>query len=339
MKAHPFKSLAVASAAAALPMSAGTANAVESSPKADPTLAFAAAAWVPKWHFSAEGGALISDYSRTSFPGGLEPAFGKMGDFTDRSGSLSPGQNHGWFGALSIGRDIDPIWDWRLTGSFNSFNSNSRSASVTSGDFEGVFDSSRMVTESDRFQYGTIDFDMGRKWMQGMLQTRTFAGVRFLGAEQRLNISDSEAKGFFATDGESLFLMPAAMAPRRPGRVRTCGPLVPAWALKASTVPLSASPVRPRRPSLSDGARLTSSRPGRVRAPRGLRSRLLWSLHGTLFLLGRRQPIEIRRRRQSGWVARCCLAPDANGQLRSGIQAGMALERRRVLRFRQQQSA
>jgi hypothetical protein len=210
MKARPFKSLAaVSAAAAAVPMTGGTAKAVEPTPKADPARAFAAAhAWTPKWYFSAEGGALFSDYSRTSFPGGLDPAFGKMGDFRDSSGSLSPGHNRGWFGALSIGRDIDPIWDWRLTGSFNTFNRNSRNASVNVSEEDGevLFDSSRRVTESDRFRFGTIDFDMGRKAKQGMLETRTFYGVRFLGAEQNYNISDAEAKGFFVPGPDEQFI-------------------------------------------------------------------------------------------------------------------------------------
>jgi len=217
MKARPFKSLAVASAAAALPMTGGTANAVEQ-PKADPTQAFAAPmpVWTPQWYFSAEGGAAFANFSRTSFPGGIDPAFGKMGE-TDRSGSLSPDTNLGWFGALSIGRDIDPIWDWRLTGAFHSFDTNRRSASVDAF-ISGVFDgsipfegtSSRLVKESDRFSFATVDFDMGRKWQQGMLQGRTFAGVRGLATWQNLKISDAEAKGIIADGGGGAFALGAS---------------------------------------------------------------------------------------------------------------------------------
>src|SRR5690349_100828 len=189
MKARPFKSLAVLSAAAALPMNGGAANAADLPLK---TELRPAATWMPKWYFSAEGGALISDYSRTSFPDGLSAdTTGKIGNVdSNSSGSLSPGHNHGWFGALSIGRDIDPVWDWRLTGSFNSFNRNSRSASVnTSFDDGGIGGASRNVTESDRFRFGTFDFDIGRKSQQGLWQTRIFYGARFFGAEQSLNIS------------------------------------------------------------------------------------------------------------------------------------------------------
>lgn len=207
MKARPFKSLALMSAAAALPMSGGAADAADLPVK---TELKPAASWMPKWYFSAEGGALISDYSRTSFPGGVDAATGKLGDIADRtnSGSLAPGHNHGWFGALSIGRDIDPVWDWRLTGTFNSFNRNSRSASgnTFANDLGTIESSSRSVTESDRFRFGTIDFDIGRKSQQGLWQTRTFYGARFLGAEQNLNITDAQAKGFFSTDGGDQFI-------------------------------------------------------------------------------------------------------------------------------------
>ena len=199
MKPRPFKSLALA--VTALPM-AGASQAADMPVKATPSVT---AAWLPQWQFSAEGGMLISKYSRTAFPNGVGPAFDKLGcdiceaDPVDptRSGSLVPPRNIGWYGALSIGRDIDPVWDWRLSGSFNAFNTNRRSTAINidQGDIEEGFTSSRQVTESDRFKFATVDFDVGRKGRNGLLQTRAFAGLRALGTDESFNISDSEAKG------------------------------------------------------------------------------------------------------------------------------------------------
>src|SRR5437588_10763718 len=105
-KARQFGSLAAAAAAsaAALPM-AGAAQA------ADMPLKAPVPVWVPQWTFGAEGGFLVSNFSRTAFPGRLEGAFDdKLGSHslcssvdcsTDRSGSLSPHRNIGWYGALS----------------------------------------------------------------------------------------------------------------------------------------------------------------------------------------------------------------------------------------------
>lgn len=234
MKVSPIKSLALASAAA-LPMT-GTAEAQNIPPNTAGQNAYAAPppVWMPRVYISAEGGRLWSDYSRTSFPGGLDPAFlgetiqpfgsggptfplNKLGNSgvnpDDFNSLLSPGRNHGWFGALSVSRDIDPIWDWRLAGTFTSFGTNSRSGKVTqSGAVEDIFGipgfngfqtTSRTVTESDRFSFATFDLDMGRKFQFGLLQTRAFAGLRAMSAEQRLNITDSEAKGLFGSDIEN----------------------------------------------------------------------------------------------------------------------------------------
>jgi Legionella pneumophila major outer membrane protein precursor len=228
-KARPLGTLAVAASAAALPLGGG-AQAVDYPVKAKPV----APVWVPQWTFSAEGGLLISNYSRSAFPGGIAPAFtDKLGSLdteicdiftsgcaTDRSGSLSPRRNRGWYGALSIGRDIDPIWDWRLSGSFNSFRPNGRSASVTqlaeeeesttgpllsvTGPF-ALFSSSRLVTETDRFRYATVDFDLGRKWESGLLHLRSFGGLRALGTDDRFDITDAESKGLTLSSSPFFF--------------------------------------------------------------------------------------------------------------------------------------
>ena len=229
-KMRPFGTLAVAASAAALPMG-GNAQAADYPVKAEPV----APVWVPHWYFSAEGGVLISDYSRSAFPDGLEPGFSdKFGDVcsdtifvdctTHRSGSLGSRRNIGWYGALSIGRDIDPVWDWRLSGSFNSFFPNRRSAAVnqaalSSGDTTGAFiNTSRLVTETDRFRFATLDFDLGRKWEQGLLHLRAFGGFRALATDDTFNISDAEAKGLIISGTDTLFTSQANRFTQTDGR-------------------------------------------------------------------------------------------------------------------------
>src|SRR5438034_1354906 len=180
-KMRPFGTLAVAASAAAVPIGTSV-QAADLPVKAVPLTP----AWAPHWTFSAEGGLLISDFSRTAFPSGINPTLlpsdvttgtvDKAGFFTTdettASGSLAPRRNIGWYGALSIGRDIDPVWDWRLSGSFNSFDTNRRSAAVNeTGFFECLGECvtsdatrSRVVTEADRFRFFTADFDVGRQW-------------------------------------------------------------------------------------------------------------------------------------------------------------------------------
>src|SRR6266446_5271230 len=60
MKVRGFGSLALAASASALPMG-GTAQ------SADMPVKTVTPAWTPQWTFSAEGGLLVSNYSRTSF--------------------------------------------------------------------------------------------------------------------------------------------------------------------------------------------------------------------------------------------------------------------------------
>ncbi len=122
---------------------------------------------------SIEGGLLFSDFSpSTLFPSGVPGA--SKGLFPTTEGSLTPKKNIGGYGAISFGQDINQDFDWRISAAFNAFRTNSRSATTTSTR------ETHSVTESETFKFLTIDFDIGRKWENGNLKFRTFAGLRGL---------------------------------------------------------------------------------------------------------------------------------------------------------------
>jgi hypothetical protein len=139
-----------------------------------------------KTTISLEGGFLFSDFSpSTLFPGGVPGA--SKGLFPTTDGSLTPKKNIGGYGAISLGQDINQDFDWRISAAFNAFRTNSRSATTTSTS------ETHSVTESEAFKFLTVDFDIGRKWENGNLKFRTFAGLRGLRTIDDFSILDSDS--------------------------------------------------------------------------------------------------------------------------------------------------
>ena len=145
---RPVRVLAAAAAAVAAP--AGHAQAQSNVPS-----------FTPKTMISAEGGFLFANYQSPI------ASIGKVG----LPGSSN---NTGGYGAISFGQDINPFYDWRISGAFNAFRQNNQGGSTS-----GLFFTDT-TTQSDKFSFLTFDFDVGRRWENGNLQLRTFAGFRGL---------------------------------------------------------------------------------------------------------------------------------------------------------------
>ena len=79
------------------------------------------------------------------------------------------------------------------------------------------------MTQSDRFRFATVDFDVGRRWQDGALKMRAFGGLRAMGTDQSFNISDSEAKGFFISSGPDSFAFNANSLQHSAGRSNFVG--------------------------------------------------------------------------------------------------------------------
>ena len=139
--------------------------------------------------WSLEGGFIVSNYSRSAFPNG--PSLDKLG--ADTLTLPDPGRNYGFYGAASVSKSIDAIYDWRLTGAFNVFKANQWSSSASASGGFPVFSETRTIVERDKFNFLTFDFDVGRRFDQGDLHLRTFAGLRVLHSEDRLSVVDSFA--------------------------------------------------------------------------------------------------------------------------------------------------
>ena len=141
--------------------------------------------------YSFEGGFAFSNLSTTNFPAGAIPyipqsmnllANTPINGLTPRGiGTSGDGWQGGWYGAFSLARSIDAVNDWRLSGGFYRFNSRTGSASATQEftDFV-IFDAinSASVSERDRFQLYTADFDFGRHFTAGIFKVRAFGGLR-----------------------------------------------------------------------------------------------------------------------------------------------------------------
>src|SRR5581483_11673787 len=120
---------------------------------------------------SVEGGFLFSNYTSPDAFAASSPSTGKIGTPGDKK--------YGGYGAISFGQDINPLYDWRISAAFNAFRSANGSAS---GSFPVpiVGSITNTITETDKFHFLTLDFDVGRRWENGDLQLRAFAGLRGL---------------------------------------------------------------------------------------------------------------------------------------------------------------
>ena len=144
-------------------MSAVPADAADMPKKAPPPPAPAVVDDNP-WVVSVEGGAAISDFSKSGQNVGFGDSFSKLG--------VAPKNDVGAYGAISIGRKIEGTdYDWRIGVSTTQFLDNSTSAIAEYGAV-GSFDS--------RAGFQSVDFDLGRHVSTGMLEARLFAGVRAL---------------------------------------------------------------------------------------------------------------------------------------------------------------
>jgi hypothetical protein len=145
---------------------------------------------------SFEGGFLFSDFRpSTLFPDGSP---GAKGLFPTTDGSLRPKKNFGGYGAVSISRDINPDFDWRISAAFNAFRTNSRSATTTSTT------EIHSASESESFKFLTVDFDIGRKWENGNLRYRTFAGLRGLRTIDEFSMFDTSTVTKLGTSTTSM---------------------------------------------------------------------------------------------------------------------------------------
>jgi len=137
---------------------------------------------------SVEGGVTFSNYWQTTFPNGaigVLPAVydpDKTGSPPVSSGTLNSKDNIGGYGSFSLARDVNASLDWRFSAAFYDFGTTSSSGSASQF-FTGEYDSftnTASATENDRFYFETFDFDFGRKWTQGLIAFRAFAGLRGL---------------------------------------------------------------------------------------------------------------------------------------------------------------
>lgn len=133
--------------------------------------------------WTIEGGAIFSQAS-AQFSDGIE-TIGKLGLDTDVGG----------YGAISVGRFLEPDIDWRLTGRFGKFARNSSSATdedsflnfddiFNDDDFEGVDEYEGFLNTNREF--ATIDFDIGHHFEKPGLSGRAFVGLRGLYSRESL---------------------------------------------------------------------------------------------------------------------------------------------------------
>jgi len=130
---------------------------------------------VPSFEVAIEGGLTFSDYSKV--------ALGKVGD----SGPLAFENDIGGYGSVSIGRGFDTgsPYDWRLTGTITQFLDNESSYS----DFPYT------ATTRTSFAAQTLDFDIGRTFENGNVETRIYGGVRGLHLKQSSEFGVSKIGG------------------------------------------------------------------------------------------------------------------------------------------------
>jgi hypothetical protein len=140
--------------------------------------------------YSFEGGFAFSNLSTTNFPAGAVPFIPQSFDIfgnapisglpPQASGTSGNGWQDGGYGSFSVTRNFDAANDWRFSVGFYLFGTKDRSATASQEFTELFFDAvnTASVTERDRFQLYTADFDFGRNFTAGIFQVRAFAGLR-----------------------------------------------------------------------------------------------------------------------------------------------------------------
>lgn len=118
--------------------------------------------FIPATYISAEGGLIWTDY------GIAESGDDKFGDIQD---------DDGFYAAVTFRRNINPSWDWQVTGTATWLNG----ISARNAFFGDYFD-----TDMD---FQTVDVDLGYHPGDNP-QTRILFGARFLHATESLNYSE-----------------------------------------------------------------------------------------------------------------------------------------------------
>lgn len=123
------------------------------------------------WTVSIEGALLRSHFATRS----NDP------NVTSKLGSLNA-KEHGYFGAVSIGHDLSPDIDWRLSAAFSAFKTAHDSASNPFA----------RASSKDDLDFQTIDFDLGQKYNNNWMDARLFAGLRALHAKDSSKYNSSD---------------------------------------------------------------------------------------------------------------------------------------------------
>jgi hypothetical protein len=147
-------------------------------------------------YFSITGAYLFNDSDNNL---SFDPEDDKVGDLD----ALPPGDN-GWLAAIALGAPIDPVWDWKVSGTAVWLSESESSASPPN-------EENTEQHASNDLNYQTLDLEFGYH-PNDMANLRLFAGARFLHAKNEIDYGyvdiDDDKLGDYNHDNSVLGIGP-----------------------------------------------------------------------------------------------------------------------------------